>query len=113
MTFKHIAQALAGPAITGALGLRLGSANAQDYPNKPIRIIAPFPAGSGPDVNAREMAGKLTPLLEKTVIVEIRPGAASAVGTEVAARAAARKVSAPLSTAPAEFAAFLKTDQAR
>ena len=60
---------------------------AQDYPNKPIRIIAPFAAGSGPDVNAREMAGKLTPILGQTVIVENRPGAAGAIGTEAAAKA--------------------------
>jgi len=63
------------------------STMAQDYPNKPIRVIAPFPAGSGPDVNAREMAGKLTPLLGQTVIVENRPGAAGAIGTEAAAKA--------------------------
>ena len=33
---------------------------AQDYPNKPVKIIAPFPAGTGPDANTREIAAELT-----------------------------------------------------
>ncbi|MEI6724003.1 MAG: tripartite tricarboxylate transporter substrate binding protein [Betaproteobacteria bacterium] len=84
MRFKHITHA----AATLALALGFGVAQAQDYPNRPIRVIAPFPAGSGPDVNAREMAAKLTPLLGQTVIVENRPGAAGAIGTDAAAKAA-------------------------
>ena len=38
---------------------------AQDYPNKPIRIIAPFPTGTGPDANTREIAQELTKVLAK------------------------------------------------
>ncbi len=35
-------------------------AMAQDYPNKPIKIIAPFPVGTGPDANTREIALELS-----------------------------------------------------
>jgi tripartite-type tricarboxylate transporter receptor subunit TctC len=70
-------------ALTAAFGV-----HAQDYPNKPIRLIAPFPAGSGPDANAREIAGELTKILGQTVFVENRPGASGIIGTDAAAKAA-------------------------
>lgn len=60
-----------------------------DYPNKAVRIIAPFPAGSGPDANAREIAAELTKILGQTFYVENRPGASNIIGTEVAAKAPA------------------------
>lgn len=63
-------------------------AMAQDYPSKPIRIIAPFPAGTGPDANTREIAAELTKVLGSSVIVENRPGASSMIGMEAAAKAA-------------------------
>lgn len=66
----------------------LGWAQAPDYPNKSIRIIAPFPAGSGPDANTREVAGELTKILGQTVVVENRPGASNMIGMEVGAKAA-------------------------
>lgn len=74
-------------ALTLAL-LAAGAVHAQEYPNKPIRLVAPFPAGSGPDANAREIAAELTKILGQTVIVENRPGASSIIGTDVAAKAA-------------------------
>jgi tripartite-type tricarboxylate transporter receptor subunit TctC len=61
---------------------------AQDYPNKPIRIIAPFPTGTGPDANTREIAAELTKVLGQTVLVENRPGASSMIGMEAGAKAA-------------------------
>ncbi|MDO8768561.1 MAG: tripartite tricarboxylate transporter substrate binding protein [Burkholderiaceae bacterium] len=61
---------------------------AQDYPNKPIRIIAPFPTGTGPDANTREIAAELTKVLGQTVLVENRPGASNMIGMEAGAKAA-------------------------
>lgn len=61
---------------------------AQDYPNKPIRIIAPFPTGTGPDANTREIAAELTKVLGQTVVVENRPGASNMIGMEAGAKAA-------------------------
>ena len=60
---------------------------AQDYPNKPIKIIAPFPPGTGPDANTREIAQELTKVLGQSVVVENRPGAATMIGMEVGAKA--------------------------
>ena len=74
-----------------ALALALISALpafAQDYPNKPIRIIAPFPPGTGPDVNTREIAQELSKALGQPVVVENRPGASSMIGMEAGAKAA-------------------------
>ncbi len=74
-----------------ALALSLSSglpAWAQDYPNKPIKIIAPFAAGTGPDANTREIAQELTKVLGQTVVVENRPGAATMIGMEAGAKAA-------------------------
>ena len=79
---RHALSAL----VSLATVLAAGAAQAQDYPNKPVRIIAPFAAGTGPDVNAREIAAKLAPILGQPVIVENRPGAAGAIGTEAAAK---------------------------
>lgn len=66
-----------------------GAAAQADYPSKAVRIIAPFPAGSGPDANAREIAAELTKILGQTFYVENRPGASNIIGTEVAAKAPA------------------------
>lgn len=87
MTLKRFARAATGIALA-ALTLATGTLQAQDYPNKPVRIIAPFPPGSGPDVNARELAAKLGPLIGQSVVVENRPGASGIIGTEAAAKAA-------------------------
>src|SRR5688500_10250390 len=78
---------LAGVALS-ALGPAAAMAQA-DYPAKPVRIIAPFPAGSGPDANAREIAAELTKLLGQSFFVENRPGASNIIGTEAAAKAPA------------------------
>jgi tripartite-type tricarboxylate transporter receptor subunit TctC len=76
---------LAGAA---ALALLPGLALADTYPSKPVRIIAPFAAGTGPDANARELAAELTKALGQTVYVDNRPGASGIIGTEAAAKAA-------------------------
>ena len=62
--------------------------HAQDYPNKAIRIIAPFPTGTGPDANTREIAAELTKALGQSVVVENRPGASNMIGMEAGAKAA-------------------------
>jgi tripartite-type tricarboxylate transporter receptor subunit TctC len=61
---------------------------AQDYPVRPIRLIVPFGPGGGSDYVGRLVGVKLTEQMGQTVVVDNRPGAASLVGTEIAARAA-------------------------
>jgi tripartite-type tricarboxylate transporter receptor subunit TctC len=63
-------------------------AAAQDYPNRPIKIIAPFGAGGPGDVFSRQIAQFLPELLKQPVVVEDRPGAASAIGADAVAKSA-------------------------
>jgi tripartite-type tricarboxylate transporter receptor subunit TctC len=75
--------------LSAALSLfAAGGAARAEYPDKPVRIIVPFIAGSAPDVVARQAAQRLTTGLGQQFIVENKPGAAGNIGAEVAARAA-------------------------
>ena len=60
---------------------------AQDYPNRRITMIVPFPAGSGPDVYARIIGEKLASRLGQPVIIENRPGSGGATGGRAVAKA--------------------------
>jgi tripartite-type tricarboxylate transporter receptor subunit TctC len=64
------------------------ASQAQTYPNRPVRLIAPFPAGGLADVLARAVGDELSRSLGQPVIVENRAGAGGNVGAEVVARAA-------------------------
>ena len=59
-----------------------------NYPTKPVRWIVPYPAGGGTDILARAVAAKLTEAWGRQVIIENRPGGATNIGAELAARAA-------------------------
>lgn len=61
---------------------------ADDYPSRPVTLIAPWPAGGAVDTLCRIFAAKLTDRLGKTVVVENRPGAGSVLGVAATARAA-------------------------
>ncbi len=71
-----------------ACALALGSpASAQDFPNKPIRIIVPFGPGGGGDIVGRIFGQALQEKLGQPVVVENKPGAAGTLGNEMIARA--------------------------
>src|SRR4051812_49622894 len=55
---------------------------AQTYPNKPVRIVVPFPAGGGVDLTARTVGQKLTEYLGQQVVIDNRAGAAGTIGAE-------------------------------
>ena len=61
---------------------------AQTYPAKPVRLIIPFPPGGATDILGRVLAQKLGDQLGQQVVVENRPGAGGAIGSELAAKAA-------------------------
>jgi tripartite-type tricarboxylate transporter receptor subunit TctC len=63
-----------------------GAASA-DYPDRPIRLVIPFPPGGGTDTSARIISQHLGDALGKAVVAENRPGAAGNIGTELVARA--------------------------
>jgi tripartite-type tricarboxylate transporter receptor subunit TctC len=60
----------------------------QQWPNRPIRLIAPYPPGGQTDVVSRWLGDKLTPVLGQPVVVENRAGAQGAVGLQAAKTAA-------------------------
>ena len=64
-------------------------ASAQDFPNRPIKLVVPFPAGGGVDAVARTIAEKLAIELKQPVIVDNKGGAGGALGAGLVARSAA------------------------
>lgn len=60
---------------------------AQDYPNRRITMVVPFPAGSGPDVYARIIGEQVASRLGQPVIIENRPGSGGATGGRAVAKA--------------------------
>jgi tripartite-type tricarboxylate transporter receptor subunit TctC len=78
------------PAVIGALlcAAALQSALAQPYPNRPIRLIVPYPPGSSTnDILGRALAGRLSAVLGQQVVVDNRSGASGNMGSEMAAKA--------------------------
>ena len=80
-------------ALALALALALPAAaftpaRADDYPQRNVTFLCPFPAGGGTDILTRLLAQELQDKLKRTVIVENRPGAGTIVAAQAAARAA-------------------------
>jgi tripartite-type tricarboxylate transporter receptor subunit TctC len=79
-------------ALTGCIGtvfwlaLGLGVVSAQSYPDKAIRIVAPFPAGGLVDVLARAVGDELSKSFGQPVIIENKPGAGGNIGADMVAK---------------------------
>ena len=82
---SFISTSLAAPAAL----LSTSASLAQAYPNKPVRMIVPFPAGGATDVLARALSIKLGEKLGQNVVVENRPGAGGTIGSSAVAQSAA------------------------
>jgi tripartite-type tricarboxylate transporter receptor subunit TctC len=74
-------------AIAVALSLTCAAAHGQNYPNKPIRLVVPFPPGGATDILARVLAEKMSPRLGQPIIVDNKAGAAGIIGTDAVAKA--------------------------
>lgn len=84
--FRHIA------ALSVSLLTALGTstiANAQTYPNKPIRLIVPFTPGGSTDILARAIGQELTKAWGQSVVIDNVPGAGGSIGADKAAKAPA------------------------
>jgi tripartite-type tricarboxylate transporter receptor subunit TctC len=83
---------LVKPDLPGVLCMLLatlalnGPAAAQNYPNRPVRLVVPFSAGGAADVPGRILTQKLTEALGQQVVVDNRPGAGSTIGADNVAK---------------------------
>lgn len=72
--------------ISAAMLMLAGAALAQGYPNKPIKIVVPFTAGSATDIMARIVGEKLSTAWGQPVFIDNKPGAGGTVGSAVVAK---------------------------
>ncbi|WP_419185622.1 Bug family tripartite tricarboxylate transporter substrate binding protein [Comamonas testosteroni] len=94
MRFSMCSRFLAANAGAAMLGLVVAAGSAtsafaqSEYPNKPIRLVVPFPPGGGTDMIARAVAQKVAEQNKWNVVVENKPGAGGNLGVDAAAKAA-------------------------
>lgn len=88
VSFKRRALFWAG-ALAWCSGIGLQPAHAQSYPNRPLKLIAPYPAGGGVDAVARLIGERLAARLKQAVVVENKPGAAATIGADALVKSAA------------------------
>jgi tripartite-type tricarboxylate transporter receptor subunit TctC len=74
-------------AVVFAAGLVIFPAHAQDYPNRPVRVIVATTAGSATDNVVRLVGARLTEMWGQQIVVDNRPGASGLIGAEIVAKA--------------------------
>ena len=70
------------------MGLTISPSGAQNYPVRPVRVVIPFSPGGAADVPGRVLTQRMSEALGQQVVVDNRPGAGSAIGAELVAKAA-------------------------
>ena len=83
---KHFRFGCVLSLVLAALGVAAQPAIAQNWPTKPVRIIVPFGAGGGTDIQGRLLSKKFYESMGQTFIVDNRPGASGLIGAELAAK---------------------------
>ena len=71
-----------------AIAPSIAQAQANDYPNKPIKLVIPFPAGGSSDGIGRQIADKLSVILKQSIVVDNKGGAGGIIGADLVAKAA-------------------------
>ena len=74
--------------LLAVLALVASNAFAQQYPNRPVKVIIPWPPGQATDLAARIVGEKLSAQLGQPFIMDNRPGAGGQIGTEAVVKAA-------------------------
>ncbi|RVT96069.1 tripartite tricarboxylate transporter substrate binding protein [Rhodovarius crocodyli] len=95
-------------SLLGAPALPLPALAQASWPDRPVRIIVPFPGGSTPDLTARVISPAFAEVLGQPCVVDNRPGAGGNIGTDAVAKATdghtlGISINGPLATAPALF----------
>ena len=85
--FILVVGALAIAGVAAAQQQTTSTGSGQTYPNRPLRIIIPWPPGQATDLAGRVVAQQLSGLLGQQVIADNRPGAGGMIGTDMAAKA--------------------------
>ena len=85
---ERLASSLRCIIVASCTALAVAPLAAQEYPNRPIRVIVPFSPGGAVDGPTRMVAQELTKRLNQQVVVDNRPGAGATIGSEAVAKAA-------------------------
>jgi tripartite-type tricarboxylate transporter receptor subunit TctC len=91
--------------------LLAGIAYAQSYPNRAVKVIVPWPPGQATDIAARVVAERLQAALGQAFVIDNRPGAGGAIGTDAVVKSAPDGYTLPRT--PDEMAAFMRREQER
>jgi tripartite-type tricarboxylate transporter receptor subunit TctC len=102
-----LAAPLVAPLLALLVAATLGSAQAQDFPARPIKIIAPQAAGGPNDVLGRVLADKMKDTLKQTIVVDNKPGAGGMLAAEFVAKSPADGYTLLLITASLIYGAHL------
>ncbi len=79
---RNVARLFAMLALVGT-----SAAFAQGYPNRPIKVVVPWPPGQATDIAARLVVEKLVPMLGQPIVIDNRPGAGGVIGSEAVSKA--------------------------
>ena len=85
---KAVKLLIAGLCLLSPAVAQSTSALAQDFPNKPIRLIVPFPPGGPNDIIARVVSRRMGEILKQTIVIDNRGGQGGVLGTDVVAKSA-------------------------
>lgn len=88
-TRRQLIAALIGTAATSTLTAALAQSQAGSFPDRPVRIVVPFPAGGNSDAIARTLALQLSQIWKQPVLVDNKPGADTMIGTSDVVRSPA------------------------